>query len=59
MILFDFHTIEGIVKVIWGDLAAKVARGKHRYGLKFESFNRGSLDKYRILLKEADKTPVG
>lgn len=48
----EFNTIKGMAKVVWGDLSAKVAWGKHRYGLKFESFNIGSLDNFKIFLKE-------
>jgi hypothetical protein len=49
----EFNPIKCMAKVVWGDLAAKVPWGKHRYGLKFECFNKGSLDKFRSLLKEA------
>ena len=55
----EFNTINGMAKVVWGDLAAKVAWGKHRYGLEFQAFNRGSLDKLKILLIEVAKTHVG
>jgi hypothetical protein len=55
----ECDTIKGVAKVVWGDLAAKAAWGKHRYGLEFQSFNRGSLDKLKILLKEVAKIPVG
>lgn len=52
-------TIKGMAKVVWGDLAAKVDRGKYRYGLKFESFNRESLGKFNSLLKEAARNQAG
>ena len=55
----EFNTNKGMAKVVWGDLAAMVAWGKHRYGLEFQAFNRGSLDKLKILLKEAAKTHAG
>ncbi len=52
----EFDTIKCMAKVIWGDLAVKPGLGKHRYGLKFESFNAGSLDKFKMLLKEVAET---
>ena len=55
----EMGAVETIAKVVWGDLAAKVAWGKHRYGLEFQSFNRGSLDKLKILLTEVAKTHAG
>ncbi len=55
----EVNTIKGMAKVVWGDLAAKVAWGKHRYGLEFQSFNRGSFDKLKFLLKEVAKTHEG
>jgi hypothetical protein len=48
----ECNTIKVMAKAVWGDLAAKAPWGKHRYGLKFESFNRGSLDRFKILLRE-------
>jgi hypothetical protein len=55
----ECNTIKGMAKVVWGDLAAKVVRGKYRYGLKFESLNRESLNTFNILLKEVAKTQAG
>ena len=55
----ECNTIKSMAKVVWGDLAAEVTRGKYRYGLKFESFNRESLGTFSILLKEVAKTQGG
>ena len=55
----ELNTIKGTAKVVWCDLAAKTAWGEHRYGLEFQSFNKGSLDKLKILLKEMAKTQAG
>ena len=55
----ECNTIKSMAKVVWGDLAAEVTRGKYRYGLKFESFNRKSLNTFNILLKEVAKTQAG
>ena len=55
----ECNTIKSMAKVVWGDLAAEVTRGKYRYGLKFESFNRESLNTFNILLKEVGKTQAG
>jgi len=55
----ECDAIKAIAKVVWGDLAAKVTWGKYRYGLTFESFNRGSLATFNILLQEIAKTHSG
>jgi len=55
----QLHTIRGMAKVVWGALSAKVAWGKHRYGLELQSFNKGSFDKFKILLKETAMTHEG
>jgi c-di-GMP-binding flagellar brake protein YcgR len=55
----ELNTIKGIAKVVWCDLAAKAAWGEHRYGLEFLSFNKGSLEKLKILLKEVAETHTG
>ncbi len=48
--------IKGIARVTWCDLAAKAVWGEYRYGLEFQSFNKGSLDELKILLREAAET---
>jgi hypothetical protein len=55
----ECNTIKAIAKAVWGDLAAKTPWGKHRYGLKFESFSRGCLDRFNILLREVAETHKG
>lgn len=52
----ELNTIKGTVKGVWSELAAKGGWGKYRYGLQFESFHEGDLDKLKILLKEAGQT---
>lgn len=52
----ELNTIKGTVKGVWSELAAKGSWGKYRYGLQFESFHEGDLDKLKILLKEAGQT---
>ena len=53
------NTIRGTARVVWGDLAAQIDRGKYRYGLKFESFSRESLNTFSSLLEEIAKTQAG
>ena len=55
----EFNTIKAMAKVVWGTLSTKVAWGKHRYGLEFQAFNKGGLDKLKILLKEVATTHEG
>ena len=49
---FRLDTIKGIAKVVWSDLAAKESFGEYRYGLQFQSFQEGDIDKLRILLRK-------
>jgi hypothetical protein len=53
------NTIKGIAKVVWCDLAAKATWGEHRYGLEFQSFNKGSLDKLKILIEKVAEAHTG
>ena len=53
------NTIKSVAKVVWCDLAAKAAWGEHRYGLEFQSFNKGSLEKLKILLKKVPEAHAG
>ena len=55
----EFSTIKGTAKVVWGNLSPNVVLGKHRYGLEFQSFNRGSFDKFKIMLNGAEKAHEG
>ena len=47
------NTIKAIAKVVWCNPAAKAAWGEHRYGLEFQFFNKGSLEKLEILLRKS------
>ncbi len=50
------NSFKAIVKVVWTDLAAKEVSGENRYGLEFQSFIEGDLDKLKRLLKEVGET---
>ncbi len=52
----ELSVIKAVVKVVWLDLAAKKAWGEYRYGLEFQSFQEGDLQKLIGLLKEVAKT---
>ena len=53
---FRLDTIKGIAKVVWSDFAAKESFGEYRYGLQFQSFLEGDIDKLRILLKRVSQS---
>lgn len=52
----ELNSLKAIVKVVWTDLAAKEVSGENRYGLEFQSFIEGDLDKLKRLLKEVGET---
>ena len=52
---WELKTVRGIAKIIWSDLAVRKGGKIHRYGLRFQLFNKKNLQKLRILLKEASK----
>lgn len=52
----ELNSLQGVAKVVWADLATRESWGEHRYGLQFQSIERGSLHKLKTLLKEAGKT---
>jgi hypothetical protein len=52
---WELKTVRGIAKVIWSDLAVRKGGKIHRYGLRFQLFNKKNLQKLRILLKKASK----
>lgn len=52
----ELSSIDGVAKVVWSDLAARENWGGHRYGLQFESFCEGDLDKLKSMLKEVRQT---
>jgi c-di-GMP-binding flagellar brake protein YcgR len=52
----ELSSIKAIAKVVWADLPPKEIWGEYRYGLEFQSFQEGDLQKLRRLLKELGKT---
>ena len=52
----ELNSIKAIAKVVWSDLAPKEIWGEYRYGLEFQSFQEGDLQKLRRLLKEVGET---
>jgi hypothetical protein len=55
---FELNSIKVRAKVIWSGLAPKVIWGEYRYGLEFEKFQEGDLQKLKALLREAGKRAV-
>jgi hypothetical protein len=53
---FEMNAIQGIAKVVWSDLATKKIWGEYRYGLQFQSFQKGDLRKLKNLLEEVGKS---
>jgi len=53
---FELNSIRAKAKVVWSNLAPKVAWGEYRYGLEFENFQEGDAQKLKALLKEAGET---
>ena len=52
----ELNTIQGIAKVVWTDLAARESWREHRYGLQFQSIQKGTLQRLKGLLKEVGET---
>lgn len=52
----ELNMIKATTKVVWSDLAAKRVWGEYRYGLEFQSFQEGDIEKLKTLLKEVGKT---
>jgi c-di-GMP-binding flagellar brake protein YcgR len=50
---FGLNSIRARAKVIWSNLAPKVIWGEYRYGLEFEKFQEGDVQKLKTLLREA------
>jgi len=48
--------IQQLLEVVWSDLAARESFGEFRYGLQFQSFHEGDLDRLRNMLKEIGQT---
>jgi hypothetical protein len=53
----EVNTIEAIAKIVWVDSGAVAKCGKYRYGLQLQSFYKGDLNKFRALLREAERNP--
>ena len=52
----ELSSIDGVARVVRSELTAKGNWGEHRYGLQFESFCEGDLDKLKSMLKEVQQT---
>ncbi len=52
---FELNSIRAITKVVWSDLAPKAIWGEYRYGLEFQSFQEGDLNKLKGLIKEVSE----
>jgi hypothetical protein len=50
------NSVKAIAKVVWSDLPPKDIWREYRYGLEFQSFQKGDLQKLKRLLKEAGET---
>jgi c-di-GMP-binding flagellar brake protein YcgR len=53
----ELNSIKANAKVVWSDLAPKEIWGEYRYGLEFESFQEGDLQKLKKLLREVGEKP--
>ena len=54
----ELKTIKATTKAVWSDLAPRKVWGEYRYGLEFQSFQEGDLQKLETLLKEVGKGHV-
>jgi len=52
----ELNSVRAIAKVVWSDLAPREIWGEYRYGLEFQSFQEGDLQKLKRLLKEVGQT---
>jgi len=52
----ELNSFKAIVKVVWSDLIPKEIWGENQYGLEFQSFIEGDLDKLKKFLKEVGET---
>ena len=52
----ELTSIKGISKVVWSDLSARESFREFRYGLEFQSFHEGDLDRLKTLLNEIGRT---
>jgi len=53
---FELNSIKARAKVVWSRLVPKAIWGEYRYGLEFEKFQEGDLQKLKALLREAERT---
>jgi hypothetical protein len=54
----ELSSIDGVARVVRSELTARGNWGEHRYGLQFESFCEGDLDKLKSMLKEVQQTHI-
>ena len=52
----ELNSIKANAKVVWSDLPPKEIWREYRYGLEFQSFQKGDLQKLNRLLKEVGET---
>ena len=52
----ELNPIKAIARVVWSDLAAKAISEENRYGLEFQSFIEGDLQRLKTILEEVGKT---
>jgi c-di-GMP-binding flagellar brake protein YcgR len=52
----ELNSIKAIAKIVWSDLATKTISEENRYGLEFQSFIEGNLQKLKTILKEVGET---
>ena len=48
----ELTTIQAIVKVVWSDLVPKENWAEYQYGVQFQSFFKGDLNRLKVLLRE-------
>lgn len=51
----ELDSIKATAKVVWSDLPSQEIWGEYRYGLEFQSFQKGDFQKLVKLLKGASK----
>ena len=52
----ELNSIKAVAKIVWSDLATKTISEENRYGLEFQSFIEGDLQKLKTILKEVGET---
>jgi len=52
----ELNSIKAVAKIVWSDLATKTISEENRYGLEFQSFIEGNLQKLKTILKEVGET---